>query len=383
MDVADRLDLVARPVKLPLEQLRSLAVPAILHWDLNHYVVLERVRRDRALIHDPAGRTSWMPLSEVSHHFTGVALELATGDGFVPARERVDVRLSALWGRLRGLGGALGQVLVLSLVMQAFILALPYYTQLAIDRVLPAGDHDLLVVLAMGFGMFLLVNVGAGFLRGFVLLAAGSRLGFGISTNVARRLFRLPVEWFERRETGDVLSRFQSVGPIQQALVEGAVGAILDGLLAVTTLVLLFVYSPTLAAIAVGALLLYVLVRYITFAAERAAQEALIVTAGKEQTTLIESLRGIVALRLTGREMARHALWQTRLADRTNSAIRIGRIGAWQSSANALVFGIENILAIYLAVSLVLSGGFSVGMVSPTWPTRRSSWSAARRSWSN
>jgi ATP-binding cassette subfamily B protein RaxB len=81
--------------------------------------------------------------------------------------------------------------------------------------------------------------------------------------------------------------------------------------------------------------------------------------------------------------MARHALWQTRLADRTNSAIRIGRIGVWQSSANALIFGVENVLAIYLAVSLVLSGGFSVGMVSPTWPTRRSSWSAARRSWSS
>jgi ATP-binding cassette, subfamily B, bacterial CvaB/MchF/RaxB len=363
MDIADRLNLVTRPVKLPLEQLANLTVPAILHWDLNHFVVLERVAKNRAMIHDPAGRTCWMPLAEVSDHFTGVALELTPGEGFVPARERVKVRLSTLWGRLRGLGGALGQILVLSLVMQAFVLVLPYYTQLAIDSVLPTGDRDLLLVLALGFGMFLLINVGAAFMRSFVLLAAGSRLGFGISTNVARRLFRLPVTWFERRETGDILSRFQSVGPIQQALVEGAVGATLDGLLAVTTLVLLFFYSPMLALLAVGALLLYAIVRYITFAAERAAQEALIVTAGKEQTTLIESLQGIVALRLTGREMARHALWQTRLADRTNASLRIGRIGVWQSTANTLIFGVENILAIYIAISSVLSGGFSVGMV--------------------
>lgn len=228
---------------------------------------------------------------------------------------------------------------------------------------LPAGDRDLLLVLAFGFGMFVLVNVGAGFLRGFVLLAAGSQLGFGLSTNIARRLFRLPVEWFERRETGDILSRFQSVGPIQDALVEGAMDAFIDGLLAVTTLVLLFVYSPKLAMVAICALILYGLVRYATFAAERAAQETLIVTAGKEQTTLIESLQGIVALRLMGREMSRHALWQTRLVDRTNASIRIGRIGVWQSSANGLIFGVENILTIYLAVSLVLTGGFSIGMV--------------------
>ncbi|MCU0906276.1 MAG: peptidase domain-containing ABC transporter [Rhodobacteraceae bacterium] len=363
MEVADRLELVTRPVKLPLDKLGQLKLPAILHWDLNHFVVLERVSRGRALIHDPAGRSRWMPLAELSDHFTGVALELAPGDAFVPARERVVVRLSTLWGRLRGLGGVLGQVLILSLVMQAFVLALPYYTQLAIDKVLPAGDRDLLLVLAMGFGMFLLVNVGAGLLRGFILLAAGSRLGFGISSNVARRLFRLPVDWFDRRETGDILSRFQSVGPIQQALVQGAMAAVLDGFLAVTTLVLLFVYSPTLAMVAIVALLFYGAVRYLSFSAERAAEEALIVTAGKEQTTLIETVQGIAVLRLTGREMARHTLWQARLADRTNASIHIGRIGIWQSTANSLIFGIENIVTIYLAVSLVLSGGFSVGMV--------------------
>lgn len=128
MEVADRMELISRPVKLPLEGLEALRLPAILHWDLNHYVVLERVKRGRALIHDPAGRTQWMPLPTVSRHFTGVALELAPGDGFVPARERVQVRMSSLWGRLRGLGGVLGQLLVLSLVMQAFVLALPYYT---------------------------------------------------------------------------------------------------------------------------------------------------------------------------------------------------------------------------------------------------------------
>ncbi|WP_410001000.1 ABC transporter transmembrane domain-containing protein, partial [Rhizobium leguminosarum] len=69
-------------------------------------------------------------------------------------------------------------------------------------------------------------------LRSFVILAAGSALGFGIASNIARKLFRLPLDWFQKREVGDILSRFQSVTPIQKMLTEGVAGTLVDGLLA-------------------------------------------------------------------------------------------------------------------------------------------------------
>ena len=362
--LADKIGLTPRAVKLPLEQLPNLHVPCIVHWDMNHYVVLERVKGDKALIHNPDGRSTWMPMPEVSNHFTGVALELRPSDNFETGTHRERLKLSQLWRRMTGMKRALAQVLVLSLVLQAFVLASPYYMQIAIDNALPALDTDLLAVLALGFGLFTLINAGASLLRSFVMLVAGTSLGFGLASNIARRLFRLPIDWFEKRHTGDILSRFQSIDPIQSMLTQGAVAAIVDGVMAILTLALMLWYSPMLAFVALVAFALYGVVRLVSFSFEREAQEAAIITAGKEQTTLIETLRGMTTLRLFGRETLRHALWQTRLADAVNADVRVARIAIWQSAANLVIFGIENIVTIWLAIGMVIDGaGFSVGMV--------------------
>lgn len=361
--MADGMGLTSRAVKLPLDQLTNLRFPAVLHWDMNHYVVLEAVKRGKALIHNPEGRSRWMPLAEVSNHFTGVALELSPSHDFTPTNQRERLKLRQLWQRITGLKRALVQTFVLSIVMQGFVLASPYYMQVAIDSVLPALDHDLLTVLAMGFGIFTLINASAALLRSFVLLSAGTSLGYGIATNVARRLLRLPVAWFEKRHVGDVLSRFQSIQPIRQFLTEGAVATVLDGALAVFTLAIMFFYSPALVLVAVVAFAFYGIVRIITFSAQRDAQEETIMAAGKEQSTMIESLRGIVTLRLFNRESARHALWETRLTDAMNASVTLARVGAWQGAANTLIFGLEIIVSTRLAIGFVLNGGFSVGMV--------------------
>lgn len=361
--VADRIDLNSRAVKVSLEDLADLQLPAILHWDMNHYVVLERVQRGRALIHNPGGRSAWLTLARISNHFTGVALELRPAEDFEPTDRRERLHLRQLWRRMTGLKRAVAQTLVLSLVMQAFVLASPYYMQVAIDSALPALDTALLAVLGLGFGLFLMINVVATTLRSFVLLSAGTSMSMGVATNVGRRLLRLPVSWFEKRHIGDVLSRFQSIQPIQQALTEGAVAAVLDGLLAVLILAVMFFYSATLTAVALIAFALYAVVRIISFAFQREAQEEAIVASAKEQSMMIESLRGIVTLRLFNRESARLAQWQSRLVEALNADVGLARIGIWQQTANTTIFGTEMIIVVWLGVSRIIEGDFSVGML--------------------
>lgn len=361
--LADRVGLAPRAVKLPLEELENLQMPAILHWDLNHYVVIEAVKNGKVLIHNPASSSKWYSFDEISNHFTGVALELRPTNDFTKSDQRERLKLSQLWQNMTGLKRAIIQTLILTIVLQAFVLASPYYMQLAIDRVLPAQDFDLLAVLAIGFGLFMLINVGASLLRSFVLLWAGTSLGYGLAVNIARRLFRLPTDWYEKRHVGDILSRFQSITPIQDLLLTGAIAALVDGALAILTLAVMFFYSPTLALIALIAFILYLIVRLISYAFERDAIEETIVTSAAEQSNLIETLRGITTLRLFNREILRHALWQSKLSDNVNADVRRARIGIWQSTANGLLFGVENVFTIYLAISFVLEGGFSVGMI--------------------
>jgi len=185
-----------------------------------------------------------------------------------------------------------------------------------------------------------------------------------LASNVARRLFRLPINWFEKRHAGDIISRFQSINPIQAMLTQGGVAVIIDGVMAILIFFLMLWYSPLLTIIATSAFVLYTIIRIASFRSEREAREASIVARGKEQTIFIESLRGITPLRLFGREAVRHALWQSRLADTVNSDARIAKISIWQSTGNSLLYGFEGIISVWFAIGMIISGdGFSIGMV--------------------
>lgn len=363
ISIADQLGFTSRPVQVPLEALPGLVVPAVLHWDMTHYVVLERAVGRRFLVHDPAGSSRWMDVEELSRHFTGIALEIQPAEDFQRKDARRRLRLNQLWGRMTGLGRGLAQTLVLSLIMQAFILLSPYYLQIAVDRALPTDDRKLLVVLALGFGLFTLINAGAALLRALVLLSIGTSLSFGVAANLARRLFRLPIAWFEKRHVGDILSRFQSIHPIQQALTEGAIAALLDGVLAILTFALMCFYSISLALIAAVCLSIYGMARFFLYSLERNAQESTIIANAKEQSMMIESVRGITTLRLFNLESARHAQWLRFLTAATNSNVKLMRIRIYQEISNGLIFGLEIIITTWIAIIFVMDGKFTVGMI--------------------
>jgi ATP-binding cassette subfamily B protein RaxB len=339
-------------------------MPAILHWDLNHFVVIERVAAKRgALVHDPAGTTRWYTNAELSPHFTGVALELRPGGDFQAVKSRRLLKLSHLWNRIRGLKRTLAQILVLTLVLQTFVLVSPYYLQVALDSAVPALDNNLLVVLALGFGLLAILNAVASLMRRFVLLSAGTSLGFGLTANIGRHLLRLPLDWFERRHVGDILSRFQSVTPIQTLLTEGAVGALVDGALIIFTFALMLFYSGQLALVAFVTVGLYTAVRLSLLPYLREAVSSSIVARAVEQTNMIESIRSIATLRLSNKETLRHVDWQSKLTASVNASVEIARISIWHTTANTLLFGLENILTIYLSIRFVIHGGFTVGML--------------------
>lgn len=364
IDISSQIGLIPRPVKVPLDQLGHLQQPAILHWNLKHFVVLERVTGSKALIHNPDGRSAWMPITQVSEHFTGVALELRPSTSFKQGSEQSRLKLRQLWGRIQGLRGALAQTLLLSALLQALTLAVPYYMQIAVDTALPALDGDLLAVLALGFALLALVTAGGMVLRAYVLLHAGTTVAVGLTTNVVRHLLRLPISWFEKRHSGDILSRVQSIRPIQKLLTESVAATVVDGALTIFTFALMVFYSPILASIALIAFLLQCAVRAITLNSQLEAQEDRIVAAGKEQSVQLETLRGISTIRLYNREPLRHALWHSRLIDVTNADVRLVRLTIWQGTASALIYALENVITVWLAITFVMKGaGFSLGMV--------------------
>ena len=229
METAAGLGLDARPLRLDLDHLNQLDLPCVLHWDMNHFVVLRTVKGNRIVIHDPARGERRCSAADVSRQFTGIAVEFKPAADFVRRDERQSMRLSDLWSNISGLAPVLAQTLVLSIVVQLLVLAAPFYMQLVVDEVLAKADTDLLLVLALGFGLFTALREIATVLRDTIVLHIGSALEFHIVSNLYRHLLRLPMDWYEKRHVGDVLSRFASTLPIRNLFSEGLVASLIDG----------------------------------------------------------------------------------------------------------------------------------------------------------
>lgn len=360
---ADQLGLSARALRLELGSINKLKTPCILHWGMNHFVVLKETRDNSCTIHDPALGEKRYALDQLSARFTGVALELTPNQSFVRRDDRKRMHLADLLGKMSGLKTALAQTLLLSSIVQLFVLAAPFYMQLVVDEVLTRPDTNLLALLAWAFGLFMIINEVAAALRAWVILYAGNSLGFQVVSSLFRHLLRLPMRWFEARHVGDIVSRFASARPIRQVITEGLVAALIDGAMAICTLSLMLVYSSTLGAIVMLAALLYATTRILVYRALRRANEESIVAAAREQSVFIESVRGIQSIRIFGQEAARQSVWQNSYTEVINSSVTIGRLGIGFNAAKGMLFGVENTAVVYIGAMQVIQGSMTVGML--------------------
>ncbi|MFK8077681.1 MAG: peptidase domain-containing ABC transporter [Granulosicoccus sp.] len=363
VEIAERMGFATRALKCELVGLKNLKLPAVLHWDLNHYVVLKSFSRRKIEIHDPAKGYCVLELEEFSKHFTGIALELTPTNKFKKGNDQIKLPLSNLWSKLSGFGGSIFQILLLSVVLQVYLLAAPQYLQIVVDSVLPAFDENLLLVLAVGFGLFLLINLVADVCRNLVILYAGTSMAYQISVNLFNQLIRLPLPFFERRHVGDIVSRFGSIDAIRSFLTEGVVLGVVDGVMVIATLGLMIAYSPLLATISVLSLLLYLILRLSMFGAFRRASEELIVTKAAENSNFIETVRGMQPIKAFGQEHERMQQWQVLLADSVNQSVRVQHFSIIFSSSQALIRGLEHVLIIYVAAGMVMKAEFTIGMI--------------------
>ena len=361
--MGQRLGMTGRGLRLEPEQLGQIKLPCILHWDMNHFVVLKHVGARTVTIHDPASGVRTLTLDEVGRHFTGIALELTPTSSFERRKETSRLSLTALWGRMPGIKRALAQALVLSGVLQLVVLAAPFYMQLAVDEAVMKGDGGLLTALALGFGLLTLVHIGADWLRSHVLLFLSGALNFQMGASLFHHLVRLPLAWFEKRHIGDLVSRFRSAEPIQKLVSEGLVAALVDGVMATLTLVMILIYSPKLSGIVFAALALYAILRFALYRSLRQRQEEMNEASAKEQTTFIETARAIQSIKIFGREADREALWQNRYADEISRGMRHGRFTIGFKTANDLIYGLENVLVVYLGARAIMAGELSIGML--------------------
>lgn len=369
IDMAGALRLGSRPLQLTMEELPELTLPCILHWDLDHFVVLERVERAAVTLLDPAVGRRRLPMAEVSRHFTGVALELSPEDGFddevvaASGGEAGGWRWRQLVGRVTGLKRSVAQVLALGFALQILGLIAPFHLQWLTDHALATGDRDLILVIGLGFLLLAAIRVALGAVRAWMTTVLSTSLAFQWQGRAFGHLMRLPLAWFEKRHLGDIVSRFGSIETIQNTFTTQFVEGVIDGLLVVITLAVMVLYSGALTAVALVAVVLYGLLRWGVFHGLRAAQAETIRRAALQQTHFLESVRGMQAVRLFDRGEQRRIGWMGLLADEFNGRLRLARWSVSYEAARGLIFGLERVAVIWLAALAVLDTRLTIGML--------------------
>ena len=360
---AQALGLATRPLRLDLEHLHELSLPCVLHWDMNHFVVLTAVKQGEVVLHDPARGVRRMKFAEFSKHFTGIALELSPSDGFVQKAEAKKLPIARLMGRITGLKRAALQVLMFAVALEVVTLITPFFMQWVVDGALVSADRDLLTTLVLGFGLLLVVREVISAARAWVMTVLSTTLNVQWLANVFQHLLKLPVSWFEKRHLGDVVSRFDSIHILQRTLTTSFLEAMLDGVMALITLGMMLVYSGALTVVVVVAVLLYVGLRLAFYRPLRQATEEQIVAQSKQQSHFLETVRGIASLKLFNAQEERASRFVNLAVDTMNRNVITQRLALGWRFGNGALFGLSGVVVVWLGSKAVLDSAFSVGML--------------------
>lgn len=359
---AHRMNLTSRPLRLELDELGRLRLPCILHWELNHFVVLQSVEKSGITVMDPASGVRKLKIEEVSQRFTGVALELWPNTHFEEKEEKRKIKILPLLKGIAGIRRSLLQVLVLAAVLEVFALVSPFLMQWVIDHVVVTADRDLLVTLVLGFGMLLVLQQLIGLLQSWVGMHMATTLNIQWKANIFKRMLDLPADYFAKRHLGDVVSRFGSIDNIQNTLTSTFFTVILNGMMAVFTLALMLLYSPALTSVVLVTLVLYVFIRWVAYYPLRNATGENIIHAAKQSSYFMETVRGVQTVKLFGKSNQRHGAWLGLFVDTVNTGLVTQKLSIMFGFANKLLFGVEGIIIVYLGAGMILDGGFTVGI---------------------
>lgn len=362
LKIADDIGLSGRVLKLELGQLSKLKGPAILHWNFNHFVTLASVSRTGIVIHDPAKGKVKLDWKQVSESFTGIAIELTPSSTFTVADERVKMPLRTFIGNIDGLGSSLFKIFVIALILQCFLLISPYYIRIVIDHGIPLSDSGVLVWLLAAFLAITLLTTFSNIIRSAAILYLDKNLGFQVKANIQRHLLHLPLSFFESRHVGDIKSRFEAFNEVQRMISRGFIAAIVEGLLGITTLIIMYTYSPTLALISLIFLSITLMVRLYLTKKENKHLEQVLAKQAKENSHFLETIRAIMPIKCYVKESTRLSSWLNLFADTTNENIKREKISISAEISQELISKVEYLTVIFFGATLIINNAFTIGM---------------------
>lgn len=362
IDIAQDLKLITRPLSLELDELKLLRLPCILHWDFNHFVVLTKVKDKSVVIFDPAFGKKNISFAECSKHFTGVALEAWSEVKFEKSNDNEKISLYETFKNISGIKGALLKIFSLSLLIELIALLMPIGTQLVIDHVLKAKDQSLLLIICLGLFLFTLFRSAVSMSRAWISLKMNYLIDFQWTSSFFSHLLKLPLDFFEKRQVGDIQSRFDSLRKIQNTLTNSIVTTIIDLIMTISVTIMMLLYGGWLTWVVITFSIIYLILRFVTYFTYRQITEEQIIKSAKSTSHFMETLYGIATIKSLGLNKKREEYWMSLNADAFNTSIRVTKLDMLFSGIHTFISTLEQILILWIGATIVMDNMMTVGM---------------------
>jgi ATP-binding cassette subfamily B protein len=350
-----------RAVSLKLDDFRYVALPAIVHWEFNHFLIVERWSSTRVDVVDPAIGRRRLTREEFDEGFTGVAILLEPAAQF--ERKAPEKGMTA-WSYMRSLlhmRTVLTQIIGTSLLLQVLGLGAPLLTEVVIDRILPQKDPNMLMILGIGMLILILMQGIAGFLRSSLLIYLQTRIDTDMMLNFFEHMLSLPYRFFQMRLNGDLLARVNSNLAIRDLITNQLISTLLDGGTVIVYFIILFSFSRLIAGTTLVIGFVQIVLLLITSPAIRRLTQRDLETQGKTQGYMNEILSGIATLKAAGAEQRAFARWENLFFDEMNVSLRLNYLSLVVSSIVGVVNLLSPLLLLWIGATLVINGSMTVG----------------------
>ncbi|MCC8386472.1 peptidase domain-containing ABC transporter, partial [Photorhabdus laumondii] len=335
----------------------------ILHWELNHFVVLKKISKNTITIMDPSIGFRRLSYNEFSNCFTGIAVEFWPNNDFKKKIDKEKVDILSFFKNISGIKRSLVKILLLAFVLEFFALIGPFYMQLIIDHGIVSEDKNLILLLSIGFGVLLVFEQVINIIQSLLTTYISTNLNIQWKANVFTHLMNLPVSFFEKRHLGDIISKFSSIDSIQNTLTSSFFISICNSLVSATTIIIMTMYNFQLTLISIVTIFIYIIIRIIWYYPLKEATKENIVQSAKLSSNFMETMRGIRAIKIFCKENHRYNSWLTLSINTVNSALKSQRLSLGFSFSNRIIFGIQNILIVYIGTSFIFDNTFTVGIL--------------------
>ena len=354
----------AHGYRMELDGLKEEGVfPCIIHWEFNHFVVLDGFRNGKAVINDPARGVVQIPMEEFDEGFTGMVLSFVPGEGFVPSGKKRST-LDFARERLRGAGAAVAFVIITTIIGNFFGIIKPVMSRIFYDRLLSGRAPEWLIPFITAMAVLAAFQLIVQWAQIVYTLKINGKMAIEGNASFMWKVLRLPMNFFSQRMAGDILQRQGTNAGIAETLVNTVAPIALNTFMMFFYLIIMIRYSLVMTLVGLVSLAANMAV------AEYLAKKRVNVTrvqmrdAGKLASATLAGISMTETIKSSGAEAGFFRKWSGYQASVNAQQVRFTTLSARVGLIPALISKVSNYAVMFMGVALAMQGNFTVGMIT-------------------